>query len=98
MSARNPFGWDLPPGCSQRDIDKAMGEDDETFICCKQCDGTGQVFDDRVPNAFLIICPHCKGEGEREMTSEEIAEAKQDAADYAADCARDKQIDKEMGL
>lgn len=24
----NTFGWDLPPGVSQRDIDEAMGGDD----------------------------------------------------------------------
>lgn len=25
---RDPFGWDLPPGCSQRDIDEAFGADE----------------------------------------------------------------------
>lgn len=24
---RNPFGWDLPPGCTHRDIDDAVGAD-----------------------------------------------------------------------
>lgn len=29
------FGWDLPPGCSQRDIDNAMGSDapEDCYIC-----------------------------------------------------------------
>ena len=25
---RNPFGWDLPPGCTQRHIDEAFGGND----------------------------------------------------------------------
>ncbi len=29
MSHRHPFGWDLPPGCTQRDIDEAAGYYDE---------------------------------------------------------------------
>jgi hypothetical protein len=34
------FGWDLPPGCSQRDIDDAFGggEDCEHELC-PYCDG-----------------------------------------------------------
>ncbi len=27
--SRSIFGWDLPPGCSARDIDNAMGIDEE---------------------------------------------------------------------
>jgi hypothetical protein len=25
--SRSPFGWSLPPGCSHRDIERAMGGD-----------------------------------------------------------------------
>lgn len=34
---RHVFGWDLPPGVSQRDIDRHFGDDEKT----EQCDGCG---------------------------------------------------------
>lgn len=97
MNSRHPFGWDLPPGCSQRDIDNAMGGDNDC-IDCPECNGTGKVFDDGAPDAVPIVCSKCGGEGIREMTGEEIEKAKQDARELAADMAYDRQKDKEMGL
>ena len=35
------FGWNLPPGCSQRDIDRAMGADEPEPIDCETCESTG---------------------------------------------------------
>lgn len=37
MSTRNPFGWDLPPGVTNRDIDRAAGAGPE---CCEECGET----------------------------------------------------------
>lgn len=34
MSQRNVFGWDLPPGCTQRDIERAMGADGPDCALC----------------------------------------------------------------
>jgi hypothetical protein len=31
--ARSPFGWDLPPGCTHKQIEEAMG-DDRPCECC----------------------------------------------------------------
>jgi DnaJ-class molecular chaperone len=70
--SRNNFGWDLPPGCSHRDIDEAFG-DPET-IECPTCEGQGEVRADQfaeltwwatIKNYFRLIwmtCPECKGE------------------------------------
>lgn len=33
--SRNIFGWDLPPGCSAGDIERAFGDGDDT--CCAFC-------------------------------------------------------------
>ena len=32
--SRHPFGWDLPPGCTQRHIDEAFGGDEGPCECC----------------------------------------------------------------
>jgi hypothetical protein len=42
---RNMFGWDLPPGCTQRQIDEAAG------VGCS-CDVCGNAVED-------CICPEC---------------------------------------
>lgn len=38
MSSRNPFGWDLPPGVTNKMIDDAFGSPEP----CHKCDGTGK--------------------------------------------------------
>lgn len=45
------FGWDLPPGCTTRHIEEAMGESDVCEICGKPVDD--------------CICPGCKFCGEQ---------------------------------
>ncbi len=47
---RSIFGWDLPPGCTHRMIDEAMGVDQPCEVC-------GVFVDD-------CICPECKVCGE----------------------------------
>jgi hypothetical protein len=48
---RNVFGWSLPPGCTHRMIDEAMGVDQPCAVCC--CD----VAD--------CCCPECSECGEQ---------------------------------
>lgn len=47
----------LPPGCTDRDIDPPM-------VDCPECEGDGQVWDDGAPDAVPIKCPDCDGAGE----------------------------------
>lgn len=50
---RNVFGWDLPPGCTQRHIDEAMGTENPCAVCgqwedaciCPECPMCGNVGD-----------------------------------------------------
>jgi DnaJ-class molecular chaperone len=52
----------LPPGCTNADIDRNAGGDGEE---CERCNGTGTVeFNDPDwPEDELQECPRCKGEG-----------------------------------
>lgn len=99
MSKQNPFGWDLPPGCTDKDIDDAVGgRDDMPLKECPDCEGGGKVIDDGAPGAVAVTCKKCKGEGEVEMTYEEAAEQRADALAEKADRQRDDDIDRRMGL
>lgn len=49
---RGIFGWDLPPGCSHRDIETAF-EDRPCEVCCKSTD-----------NCVCPECPKCKTQGD----------------------------------
>lgn len=74
MSYNNKLPGDpnLPPGCTDADIERAMGGDVPDKEC-PDCEGTGE---DEEGNR----CPNCKGEGFVDMTPEEIAaEAAADA-------------------
>lgn len=60
---RNPFGWDLPPGVTQRHIDEAAGGYDEPpappWVTCGKCEGHGTIgagYNER-------DCPMCNGKG-----------------------------------
>lgn len=43
--SRSIFGWSLPPGVTQRQIDEAYGQEGPCEVCCKSTD--------------LCICPEC---------------------------------------
>lgn len=43
--ARNVFGWDLPPGVTQRQIDEAYGQEGPCAVCGKSVD--------------CCVCPEC---------------------------------------
>jgi hypothetical protein len=88
FNSRHPFGWDLPPGCSMRDIDRAMGGDDEPMKECPRCSGYGTIGsnDDE--------CPMCKGDGVIPQTEEDVLDKELDKADRQ----RDAEIDRRMGL
>lgn len=47
---RSVFGWDLPPGCSQRDIDEAAGVNAMCAVCANYLDD--------------CVCPECQECGE----------------------------------
>lgn len=99
MSKQHPFGWDLPAGCTNKDIDDHFGGPPEMPIKeCPNCEGSGKVMDDGAPDAVPVTCGKCKGEGEIEMTYEEAAEARQDALAEKADRQREDDIDRRMGL
>ncbi len=56
---RSIFGWDLPPGCSMRDIERAIGPDDAGDEepepqMCEQC---GHMFySDDAQDHYCIQC------------------------------------------
>lgn len=47
----NPFGWDLPPGVTNADIDRHFGDPDEI-----ECDVCAESF---VPEDGEKTCPKC---------------------------------------
>lgn len=49
---RHIFGWDLPAGCTMKDIEDACGEEEE--------DGPEAPGE---PEGAVRPCPECKGEG-----------------------------------
>jgi len=80
--SRSPFGWDLPPGCSHADIERAMGGDEPTKRC-PECKGSGGKDEP---------CAMCDGDGEvpcdeddAQAEAERAAEAAEDEADRKRD-------------
>lgn len=71
----SPFGWDLPPGCSNADIDRYFGSPSDDWEPCDLCHGDCKV--NRYPLSFWETikvhilrrphpqtwCPNCDGEG-----------------------------------
>jgi hypothetical protein len=49
---RHPFGWDLPPGCTLRHIEEAMGTEEPC-----QCCGMDPA------DCICPECPHCGEQG-----------------------------------
>ena len=99
MSERSKFGWDLPPGCTDKMVDEAVGgRGDMPLKECPDCEGSGKVMDDGAPDTVPVTCSKCDGEGEIEMTPEECAEAADDARAEKADRQREDDIDRSMGL
>lgn len=94
MSARNPgFGWDLPPGCTDADIDRAFG--DVPMKPCPACGGDGAVQNPEVTEFIsLEKCGNCDGTGEVEMTEDDFLERKLEAAERAYDEWKDRQSEK----
>lgn len=101
--SRSPFGWDLPPGCTDADIDRAMGGDNGEEDC-ETCDGTGKLGSEccgaKVEQGICVKCkehadeercPDCKGEGIIEFSIE--ARRKQ-ARDEAAEDRYDEMKDE----
>lgn len=58
--SRNPFGWSLPPGVTDRMIEEAMGGDEDLY--CTTCDGAGY-FGNGDDYEVDSVCPDCKGTG-----------------------------------
>ena len=84
---RNVFGWDLPPGCTDADIDRAFGDPEGEE--CECCEGTGRVaepvrrkywtlwekvkvfFGGEAPTEDTA-CPHCDGDVLKETREAEV--------------------------
>lgn len=66
---RSIFGWDLPPGCTMRDIENAFGEESPCLIC-------GRFSDDclcpECPKCFNFGDPKCYKEHGLVITDEQI--------------------------
>lgn len=72
----SPFGWDLPPGCTDKDINDHFG--DPPMRECPTCMGDGDLPADEleepeltwwqwIKNLFVavyVVCPECNGDGE----------------------------------
>ena len=103
--SRHIFGWDLPPGCTNADIDRAFGGDDVEREECDTCGGDG--FIDAKPTGFwhrfcirflghpqpTKECRRCHGEG---YIDEE--QQRQESAELRADIAYDRWKEKQLGL
>ena len=65
---RNPFGWSLPPGVTQRHIDEAIGDDDDYH-----CDICG-LFSDECECDIICLCsePEDEGDGQCKLCGKEI--------------------------
>lgn len=50
---RSKFGWDLPPGVTQRQIDEAYGQEGPCPVCCKSVD-----------DCICPECPKCESQGD----------------------------------
>ena len=92
MSIQHPFGWDLPPGVTNADIERQAGAD---YDDCPDCEGSGRIKDDGAVDAVSIRCKRCDGEGFID-TTQEHAERQADAADREMDIRRDRFDDNEF--
>ena len=98
--SRSPFGWDLPPGCTNADIDRAAGGHMDT---CPDCEGE-PLDESNCCGAKIILgdicskchehcepakCETCEGTGEVDMDAQK-AQAREDAEESKADMERDE--------
>jgi len=62
--SRNPFGWDLPPGVTDKMIDEAMGGNEVPWQWeCEACGNSEEKLEEQdLPDA----CPNC-GTNDQEM-------------------------------
>ena len=86
---------------AQRQYDAMMPDDDDAPMkTCPTCEGSGELPDadptfwQRIKRMLFGIeswveCPECNGECEIQMTWDDIADARADAADRAMDIERD---------
>lgn len=65
--SRSPFGWDLPPGCTQRHIDEAVGAD----ISQLQEDVLGLLEDAGIPTDICDAIVRLVAEGEAALHPEQ---------------------------
>jgi len=106
MNSNHPFGWDLPPGCSHADIDRAMGGDCEEREC-ETCNGEGYVsmpFSElTLWEKFLFLCkiaetqepcPDCHGDGFILLDEAALLQEAEERALDAADWKRDLDMDR----
>lgn len=69
------MGWNLPPGCTDADIDRACPGYDahEQWVPCERCQGEGSweepvphsKWDLNPPYSVVVDCPQCGGSGWR---------------------------------
>ena len=100
--SRSIFGWDLPPGCSSKDIEDAMGGniDEEE---CENCSGLGHLGSECCgvevkqglcskchEHAEEDSCPICKGEGFIVVDKPTKEELHAEAAERRADELREE--------
>lgn len=83
--SRNPFGWDLPPGCTNADIDRAMGAYMDE---CPECGGGGTVNYGEGDQP----CERCNGSGEID-TKAEKAQHRLNAEEARADEQEERRKD-----
>lgn len=76
MSIQHLFGWDLPPGVSNADIERATDAD---YDNCPDCEGTGEACR-KDENDDDGKCKRCEGTGIIDLSAEH-AERQADTAD-----------------
>jgi hypothetical protein len=100
------FGWSLPPGCSQNDIDSAYGYEEPCECCghavdecvCPECPTCGTQGDPGCYARHGLKYTSEQLAGQQRMREEMAAQAKRDAEEgaYWADTAAREKEEREL--
>lgn len=90
--SRNVFGWDLPPGCSMRDIDRACGDGWGDEECREDCMMCAKPLDEDNQTGLCLPPADCMMRLEMQNREDNEAEARY----YAEEAKWAKEFDEEV--